>query len=598
MTEATAEGIAWDLSALYAGPDDPALESDSAAALDGARAFRERYAGRVADLSPFELAEATRELERLEALAARVELFTQLAFDVATQDDARASRFQWAREQQVAVENELRFFELEWVAVDDEAVEAALESPELDRHRHWLASRRRFRPYVLSEAEERVAAEKSLSGVRAWERLFSDLVSQIRVEHDGEKLSLDEARDRLRTLTDRDERRRVADALSTALEPTIRTRGLALNTIVHDRAIEDRLRGFPTWISARNLANEISDEAVDALVATVSRRFDIAHRHFRLRARLLGLPKLADYDRWAPIGDHRATMTWDEARSLAVEAFEALSPEAVAIVERFFDERWIDAEPRPGKVNGAYCAMRTPGAHPYILMNFGGSRDSALTLAHELGHGLQAVLQQDVGFLNMDIPLTMVETPSTLAETLAFERLLDRVDDPAERLSLLVSRIDNLVAVTFSQVMYNRFEDALHTTRRSEGEVSLERVNELFDSAVADFHGDVVETTGGFRTWWSFVPHFVVAPGYVYAYAFGGLLTLAVHARFREVGAAFVDPLFDMLSRSASEPPEQLVARLGLDLTDPGLWETGITAIESLIAEAEALAASVSAQPE
>jgi oligoendopeptidase F len=234
--------------------------------------------------------------------------------------------------------------------------------------------------------------------------------------------------------------------------------------------------------------------------------------------------------------------------------------------------------------------MRTPGAHPYILMNFGGSRDAALTLAHELGHGLQAVLAKDVGFLNTEIPLTMVETSSTLAETLAFDRLLERVEDPEERLSLLVSRIDNLVAVTFAQVMYNRFEDALHTARRTEGELSLERVEELFDAAAAEFHGDTVETTGGFRTWWSYVPHFVVAPGYVYAYAFGGLLTLAVYSRFREDGEAFVAPLFDMLARSASEPPEQLAARLGLDLADPALWETGLSAIEALVAEAESLA--------
>ena len=596
MSEATAAGVEWDLGDLYASSDDPALARDAAAALEDARAFRASYAGRVAGLSAAELAEATRELERIAALVHRVELFTELAFDVATQDSERATRFPWAREQQVAVDNELRFFTLEWAAVDDDAAESVLASPELDEHRHFLASQRRFRPYLLSEGEERVVAEKSLSGVRAWERLFSDLVSQIQVEHDGDELSLDEARDRLRTTADRDERRRVADAISTALEPTLRTRALVLNTIVHDHSIEDRLRGFPTWLSARNLANEISDEAADALIAAVGRRFDIAHRHFRLRARLLGLPRLADYDRWAPIGPETGKMSWEEARALALDAFGSLSPAAVEIATRFFDERWIDADPRPGKVNGAYCAMRAPDAHPYILMNFGGSRDAALTLAHELGHGLQAVLAKDVGFLNTEIPLTMVETSSTLAETLAFDRLLERVEDPEERLSLLVSRIDNLVSVTFAQVMYNRFEDTLHTARRTEGELSLERIEELFDAAVAEFHGDAVEATGGFRTWWSYVPHFVVAPGYVYAYAFGGLLTLAVYSRFREEGESFVAPLFDMLARSASEPPEQLVARLGLDLADPALWERGLDAIEALIAEAESLADHIRAE--
>jgi oligoendopeptidase F len=593
MSEATAEGVAWDLSDLYAGPDDPELERDAATALEGARDFRSRYAGRIAELAPGELAEATAELERFVALAHRVSLFAGLAFDSDTQDDDRVRRFQWAREQETAVDNELRFFELEWAATDDAAADAALVAPELESYRHFLRSRRRFRPYLLSEGEERVAAEKSLSGARAWERLFSDLVSQIRVALDGEDFSLDEARDRLRTVSDRDARRRTADAISVAIEPTLRTRALVLNTIVHDRAIEDRLRGFPTWLSARNLANEITDEAADALVAVVARRYEIAHRHFRLRARLLGLPRLADYDRWAPVGGETGTMTWDEARTLALEAFESLSPEAAEIAQRFFDERWIDADPRPGKVNGAYCAMRTPGAHPYILMNFGGSREGALTLAHELGHGLQAVLSAAVGFLSTDIPLTMVETASTLAETLAFDRLLARVDDPGERLALLMSRIDNLVGVTFGSIMWNRFEHAVHTNRNDEGELSLDRLNELFDSAVGAFHGEAVETTDGFRTWWSYVPHFIVAPGYMYAYAFGALLSLGVYARFREEGEAFVGPLFEMLARSASEPPEQLASRLGIDLADPALWESGLDTIEALVAEAETLADSI-----
>jgi oligoendopeptidase F len=288
-------------------------------------------------------------------------------------------------------------------------------------------------------------------------------------------------------------------------------------------------------------------------------------------------------------------MTWGEARELALEAFESLAPQAGEIARRFFDESWIDADPRPGKVNGAYCVMRTPDAHPYILMNFGGSRNDALTLAHELGHGLQAVLAADVGFLNNQIPLTMVETASTLAEALGFDRLIARIEDPTERLGLLMSRIDNLVGTTFGCIMWFRFEDSVHRLRRDEGELSLERLNELFDAAVAEYHGDAVETTGGFRTWWSYVPHFIVEPGYMYAYAFGGLLSLSVYARYREQGDAFVEPLFDMLARSASESPEELARRVGLDLADPALWESGLEAIEALVAEAEALADSTSA---
>jgi oligoendopeptidase F len=589
---ATADQVAWDLSALYDGVDDPAIERDSTKALEGARTFRSRYSGRIGELSAHDLAEAVDELERLRSTIDRVRLFAQLGLDANTQDDAFARLLGLARERQTAVENELRPFELEWAGVDDAHAASVLGAPELERVRHWLESRRRFRSYLLTEGEERVAAEKALSGSLAWERLYSELLSSIRVPLDGEDVSLDEARERLRTLTDKRDRQTVAEAITQALEPNIRLRALVLNTVASDRAIEDGLRGYPTWISERNLWNEISDASAQALIDAVVSRYDIVHRHFRLRARLLGLPRLADYDRFAPVGEDVATVDWDDARELAVEAFGTFSSEAGEIVERFFDERWIDAAPRPGKVPGAYCAMQVARAHPFILMNFSGSRDSALTLAHELGHGVHAVLAADRGYLNLEFPLTFVEAASVFGETLVFRSLLERATSDRERLELLVSRIDGAVGTVFGTVTWNRLEDAVHTLRRGEGELSVEQINEQWEIAARAMNGDAVEITPGFRTWWSYVPHFVAVPGYMYAYAFGYLLSLSIYERYREEGEALVEPILDMLRAGTSDSPDRLAARLGLDLADPQFWHRGLDVVEQLVAEAEALASA------
>jgi oligoendopeptidase F len=589
---ATADQVAWDLSALYDGIDDPELERDSTAALEGAKAFRSRYGGRVVELSGSELAQAVDELERLRSMVDRVRLFAQLGFDANTQDEHFARLLGLARERQTAVENELRPFEIEWAGVDDAHAARIFDAPELERVRHYLASRRRFKPYLLSEGEERVAAEKSLSGALAWERLFSELLSSIRVPLDGEEVSLDEARERLRIIPSRSDRQTVAEAITRALEPNIRLRSLVLNTVASDRAIDDGLRGYPTWISERNLQNEITDAAAQALIDAVVSRYDIVHRHFRLRAQLLGLPKLADYDRFAPVGEDVTAVDWDDARGLAVEAFGAFSPGAGEIVDRFFEERWIDAAPRPGKVPGAYCAMQVAGAHPFILMNFSGSRDSALTLAHELGHGLHAVLAADRGYLNLEFPLTFVEAASVFGETLVFQALLERATTDRERLELLVSRIDGAVGTVFGTVTWNRLEDAVHTGRREHGELSVEHINEHWEAAARAMNGDAVEITPGFRTWWSYVPHFVAVPGYMYAYAFGYLLSLSIYERYREQGDALVEPILDMLRAGSSDSPDRLAARLGLDLADPQFWHRGLDAIEQQVVEAEALASA------
>jgi oligoendopeptidase F len=586
-TPTGAEDVEWNLGDLYASPDDPALERDLAGAVAAAGAFRERFAGRVATLSAGELAEATRELERLLAQLQLPKVFVELRFDADSTDDERGRLLQHVREHETRVETAVKFFELEWAAVSTEDAERKLADPAVDTYRHFLRSRRRFRTHLLSEPEERIAAEKALTGASAWTRLYGDLLSQIRVRIDGEEISPDEVRARLSLVADREERHRLGEALGEALEPGARLRAFVLNTILAERATEDRLRGYPSWLSSRNLQNDIPDDAVDALVTATIERYDVAQRHFRLRARLLDLPRLTNHDLAAPIFGLPPPLRWDAAAALAVEAFSAFSPLAGERVRRFFAEGWIDAGPRPGKAVGAYCRMRVPGIHPYILMNYAGSRGSALTLAHELGHGLHASLQEKLGYLNTEIGLTLVEVPSVFAEALAYDELFDRADDAHERLDLLVTRLDDAIATVFLQVAYNRFEDAMHTARRSAGELSVGRLSDLFSAEVGRMGGDALELTPGHRLRWSIVPHFALFPGYVYAYAFGFLVSLAVYQRYREEGESFVEPILDLLRAGGSRPPTELLAELGFNVGDPAFWRGGLDAIEAWVEEAE-----------
>jgi oligoendopeptidase F len=588
-----AEAVEWNLSDLYDGPDDPRLLGDLDEAAAAATAFRERHRGRLGDLSAAELNEAVAELERLKSATTRVETFARLRLAADSSDQSRGALVQKVRERNTQIETELLFFDLEWAALDDGVAERLLADPALERYASVLRSERRYRPYLLSEPEEKISAEKSVTGSSAWGRLFNELLSDLRIELDGGEVSVDEALSRLSRLTEQSERSQVAEAVTDALRPGVRTRGYILNTILNERAIEDRLRGYPTWISARNLANEIPDEAADSLVEAIVGRYDIPQRYYALKARLLGLPRLADYDRFAPLQEVPGTIAWEDARELVLESFTDFSPTAGDVVGRFFERDWIDAAVRPGKMLGAFCATLVPDVHPYVLMNYAGERRSVLTLAHELGHGLHGVLAQDLGLLNASTPLTLAETASVFAEALTFEKLREREDDPRARLDLLVSRIDDTIATVFRQVALNRFEHAIHTGRREEGELPVERVSELWRLEQERMLGEAVEVTENYGIWWSYVPHFIAAPGYVYAYSFGYLFSLAIYRRYVEEGDSLVEPYLDLLRAGGSAPPAELASRLGFDLGDPGFWSAGLDAIGTLVDEAESLAAEL-----
>ena len=588
-TELTgAEEISWDLSDLYESGDDPRLDADVAEAEQAAAAFRARYYEKVASLSATELGAAIAEQERIESILTRAIYYAHLWFSTDLVDSDRGALVARLTEKGAALETQLLFFGLEIAELDDEAAEALAAAPELERWSHWLRSLRKFRPYLLTEPEEKISTEKSVSGVSAWDRLYEELLGAVKVPLDGEELGFEEAMAKLYS-GDRNVRRTAAEAVTESLAPGLRTRAFVVNTILLDKSIDDRLRGYETWISSRNLRNDTTDEAVQALIDAAVSRYGVVQRYYRLKARLLGLDRIAYYDRMAPLADDPSLVTWEYAHDIVVGAYADFSQETGDIVERFFRESWIDAPVRENKRTGAFCATTVPGVHPYVFLNFTGDRRSILTLAHELGHGLHGYFAMPLGLFNAVTPLTTAETASVFGEALTFKRLLALEEDPRRRLNLLAGRIEDSIATVFRQIAMNRFEDAIHNERRDQGELSPERLEELWLESQLALFADSVDIDG-YGTWWSYIPHFVSTPGYVYAYSYGFLFALAIFRRYEVEGDAMVEPYLELLRLGGSKPPEELARVVGLDLTAPGIWECGIDALAAELDEAESLA--------
>jgi oligoendopeptidase F len=580
--------VAWDLDPLVDGRGEAGVRELLEQAVQRAEAFAAAHAGKVAQLDADGLRAAMEELAALHELVGRAGSYASLRFAVDTADPERGALLQHVQERATAIQTTLLFFELEWAALDDERAEALLAAPGSERYAHHLRSERRYRPYLLSEPEERVLNEKRISSTSAWARLFAELTAALEVSLPDEErpATLEQALARL-SGPDREQRRTAADAVTAALQPGIRTRAAIWNTLLHDKAVDDRLRGYPHWLAARNLANEASDASVEALVGAVSARYDVPQRWYRLKAKLLGIERLADYDRAATVSEEDERFAWREARELVLDAYGSFATELGSLARRFFDERWIDAPVRPGKRGGAFCSYTVPSAHPYVLLNYTARRRDVLTLAHELGHGVHAALAAPQGVFHQGTPLTLAETASVFGEALVFGRLLEAATSPESRLALLAESIEGAIATVFRQTAMHRFEDIVHTTRRAEGELSVERFSELWAQTQEELFGGAVEVTEGYRAWWSYIPHFVNSPGYVYAYAYGQLLALSVYRRYRDEGAAFVPDYLRLLAAGGSMAPEELGGLVGIDLADPGFWDAGLALVEEQLEAAE-----------
>jgi oligoendopeptidase F len=594
-THTGAENVIWDLSPLYAGVDDPAIEADMRRLESQVDAFVQKYRGRVAELSAAELNEAMQTQETLHDLHGRIANYASLMYSTDTADPEHGALVQKITEFGSQIGQKLVFFDLEWNDVAEDRARELLGDPALAEFRHYLEAERRFKPHQLREAQEQIIIEKDVTGSSAWTRFFTQLTSAMRYTVDDEELTQTQVLVRLYD-ADREVRRKAADALTAGLRERKMELTYIFNVLTTDKAIEDRLRQYPTWISSRNLSNKAPDQVVEALIEAVTSNYDLVARHYELKRQLMGLDELYDYDRYAPLSlqESDRLYSWDEAREIVLNAFRAFHPRMAEVGERFFDENWIHAALAPNKRGGAFAAPVVPSVHPYVFLNYTGKARDVATLAHELGHGIHMALSGEAQRLfGLYTPLTTAEMASVFAEMLVFSDLMEREPDAEARLALLLGKIEDTFATVFRQVSMNRFEHALHTARRGEGELTTERISELWLESQRAMFGDSVNLRDEYGLWWSYVPHFLHTPGYVYAYAFGELLVLALFALYKERGSEFAPEYIEVLAAGNSDYPDRILAKLGVDLNDPAFWNKGLDAIRDLVEQEEALAREV-----
>lgn len=579
----------WNLDDLYPGPDAQALTSDLERVSADAEAFRGRYEGRVVDLSGAALGQAIATFERLQEVLGRIGSYAGLLYSGDVNDPKIAQFYQTMQERTNAAGALLLFFPLEINRIEDTALAEKLRAPELQHYQPWLRDTRAFRPYQLSDEVEKLLYEKHVTGRAAWSRLFDETLASLRFPIGGKELTNAEA---FNLLSDRDPatRREAASSIGTVLGGSARTIALVHNTLAKDKEIEDRWRGFARPISSRNLSNFVEDEVVEALVGAVKASYpQLSHRYYRLKAKWMGQTKLEHWDRNAPLpDDDDRIIPWDEARGIVLDSFGAFSPRLAEIGNRFFAERWIDAPVRPGKAPGAFSHPTVPGAHPYILVNYLGRADDVMTLAHELGHGVHQVLAGHQGQLMADTPLTLAETASVFGEMLTFRKLLEAETEPRRRKILLAGKVESMLNTVVRQIAFAEFERLLHDERRH-SELTPDRIGEIWLQVQRESLGDVFNFGPGYEFYWSYIPHFIHSPFYVYAYAFGDCLVNSLYAVYQTASDGFAERYLKMLAAGGTLRHKELLQPFGLDASDPAFWDKGLGVVRGFIDELEAM---------
>lgn len=579
----------WDLSDLYPAPDSPELDADLDRVAAAADAFADRYRGKLADLDGESLGGAIAEYERIDETLSRAGSFAQLVYAGDQSDPEKGRFYQGTFERLNAISTVLLFFTLEINRLDDDRLETLMSAPALARYRPWLRDVRAMRPHQLDDEIERVLHEKHVVGRAAWIRLFDETMAALRFPFRDKALTEAEILD---LLSDRDgaKRREAAQSLGGVLAENQRTFALITNTLAKDKEIEDRWRKFPRPDSARNLSNFVEDEVVDALVSAVKDSYPtLSHRYYALKARWFGGDRLDYWDRNAPLPDSDdRVIAWDEARETVLSAYESFSPEMAAVGSRFFENAWIDAPTRPGKASGAFAHPTVPSAHPYLLLNYQGRTRDVMTLAHELGHGVHQVLAAHQGHLMADTPLTLAETASVFGEMLTFQAMLRKTEERGARRAMLAGKVEDMLNTVVRQIAFYEFEIRVHRERR-EGELLPGRLGEIWMDVQQESLGPSLRFDDNYRSFWSYIPHFVHSPFYVYAYAFGDCLVNSLYAAYEDADPGFAERYLEMLRAGGTLRHRELLAPFGLDASDPEFWSRGLAVVSRMIDELEAL---------
>ncbi|OYR07461.1 M3 family oligoendopeptidase [Brucella thiophenivorans] len=584
----------WNLADLYPSAESAELKADLEKAAKVAKDFEARWKGKLGEEAAKSdggnFAQAIKEYEGLSEVMGRIASFAGLYYYGDTTDPKRMKLFGDVQQKLTDANTPLIFFSLEINRIDDSVLETAMSAnPAIGHYRPWLEDLRLDKPYELEDKLEQLFHEKSITGYSAWNRLFDETMSSLRFEIDGEELAIEQA---LNLLQDSNGavRKKASEALAKTFGANLRTFTLITNTLAKDKEISDRWRGFEDIADSRHLANRVEREVVDALARAVEDAYPrLSHRYYALKAKWLGLEKLENWDRNAPLPETpQALISWDEARETVLSAYGNFAPEMAAIAQDFFDKNWIDAPVRPGKAPGAFAHPTVPSAHPYVLLNYMGKPRDVMTLAHELGHGVHQVLAGGQGALMASTPLTLAETASVFGEMLTFRSLLERTKDKRERKAMLAQKAEDMINTVVRQIAFYQFERRIHTERR-EGELTAERIGEIWMDVQRESLGDAVHLNPGYETFWTYIPHFIHSPFYVYAYAFGDCLVNSLYAVYQNSEKGFQQKYFDLLKAGGTKHHKELLAPFGLDATDPDFWSKGLSVIEGIIDELEAM---------
>lgn len=591
MTATQADALRWSLEDLYASADDSRLGDELARAAGMAAEFAKHYRGKVAQLPAAELLDALHAYEALLETAYRPQLFAQLLFAGQTDDPKAQALLNRTRQAGTEALNQARFFDVELKAMPQSSFETLRRAPALSSYAHFLDALRRFAPFTLSEGEEQLSELKNLTGRAAFSQLYTEVTSRLRIplEVEGEKKELNVSEVRaLRSSPDRELRRRATDGLLNAFEASQHVLTYCFNTLFQDHALEVKQRGYSHVAEPTYLEDELSKEAVEALLSATERHFPLAQRYMRLKARALGLDDFSSHDLLAPLGKSERKVPFNDGRKMVLDAFTAFDPRFGKIASEFFDKRWIDVLPRPGKRDGAFCSGMLPSLHPYVLLNYSERIEDVSTLAHELGHGIHFYLARRNSPLNFWPTTPMAETASVFAELLLMKRLLENEQDRSVRRELLAMRIEDILSTVFNQVSYTRWEQKAHAARDG-GVVSAEDYSTLWMEERKRLYGDAVRFFPRDRWGWVSIPHFVHYRFYCYSYAFGQLLVLALFRKYEAERDGFVPRYVELLSKGGSDTPAAMLASLGIDLAQPAFFEGGFATLEGLLDEFEAL---------
>jgi len=587
MKKLGTDDVLWDLRDLYQGIDDSRIHDDMEKCKKSAIEIVDKYSGRISELTAVELFDAVSKYEYFNIILGKLSAFAYLYFSIHVNDPEAGAFLQRINEFCSMVNKDVVFFDIDWANVPDEKADDLLADPVLKHYRHYLQSARRYKPHLLSQTEEQLIIEISPAGRSSWISLFEKVLTAQRF---GKKERTQEE-----VLTDlyspdRKVRKNAAKDLTDGLHAQSIVFTHIFNTVLADKMIYDRLRDYSNWIKSMNLANELDDNTVDSLIASVTDRYDIVQRYYGLKKRLLGLKELFDYDRYAPLPYlPPRVVDWETGKEIVLDAFGNFSPRMASIANRFFDKSWIHAPVIQGKTGGAFAHPVVPQVHPYVLVNFTGNIRDVETVAHELGHGVHQILAGEQGYLNSHTPLALAETASVFCEMLVFKDLMRNLERPEEKLWLAAGKIESIFATVFRQIAMNRFEDEVHSERRSKGELSPKEFSNIWVRTQKKMFRDSVTLTDDYGIWWSYIGHFIHTPGYVYAYAFGELLVLSLYSLYEKGEPDFVPRYLNLLASGGSDTPYVLLKSFGIDLHNPDFWQQGLHVIDDMVKEIEQL---------